>query len=175
MKKVLFGFAIALLLGGLTAFAVAWFGLFNPAASAPVSRLEERLAPWVRDRAIRKRAPRGKNPLQGRAEAVARGLLSYRQSCLICHEAPGVDLSFTGIGVGLNPPAPNLTLDAQDRPDGELAWIIGEGIRMTGMPAFKEAYTPEQIQELVAFLRHLPDITDEERRQLKQGVKVPSF
>jgi mono/diheme cytochrome c family protein len=71
------------------------------------------------------------------------------------------------IGEGLNPPATDLTLArVQDRADGELFWIVQNGIRMTGMPAFGPTHREEEIWKIVAFLRHLPEITPEEERQL---------
>jgi hypothetical protein len=72
------------------------------------------------------------------------------------------------IGQGLNPPAPELTLPrVQKRPDGELFWIVSNGIRMTGMPAFKPTHKPEEIWKIVAFLRHLEEVTPDEQKALK--------
>jgi hypothetical protein len=72
------------------------------------------------------------------------------------------------IGQGLNPGAPDLTLRrVQERSDGELFWITSNGIRLTGMPAFSPTHGENEIWQVVAFLRHLPEITDEETKQLK--------
>ncbi len=78
---------------------------------------------------------------------------------MTCHGAPGVDAS--AIGEGLNPPAPDLTLPkVQGRTDGELFWLVQNGLRMTGMPAFGPTHPEEEIWKIVAFLRHLPELTD---------------
>jgi hypothetical protein len=72
------------------------------------------------------------------------------------------------IGQGLNPGAPDLTLArVQGRTDGQLFWIVSNGIRMTGMPAFSPTHGENEIWQVVAFVRHLPEITDEETTQLK--------
>jgi mono/diheme cytochrome c family protein len=85
--------------------------------------------------------------------------------CVSCHGAPGVDAS--PVGEGLNPPAPDLTLARiQERSDGELFWLVQNGIRMTGMPAFGPTHRDEEIWEIVAFLRHLPELTPEEEKAL---------
>jgi mono/diheme cytochrome c family protein len=55
----------------------------------------------------------------------------------------------------------------QARPDGELQWIVSNGIRMTGMPAFGPSRTEEEIWQLVAALRRLPQLTDAERQELR--------
>ena len=85
-----------------------------------------------------------------------------------CHGAPGVEES--EFGEGLNPPAPDLTLPAMQRMrDGELFWVVSNGIRMTGMPAFSPTHKEDEIWKIVAFVRHLPEITKEEQQTLKAG------
>ena len=70
--------------------------------------------------------------------------------------------------MGLNPPAPDLTLpEVQTKSDGELFWIVGNGIRMTGMPAFSLTHKPDEVWKIVAFIRHLPEISADEQKVLK--------
>jgi mono/diheme cytochrome c family protein len=86
----------------------------------------------------------------------------------MCHGAPGVEES--EFGQGLNPPAPDLTLPViQKMSDGELFWIVSNGIRMTGMPAFSPTHKPEEVWKIVSFVRHLPELTDEEQKALGAG------
>ena len=53
--------------------------------------------------------------------------------------------------------------------DGELFWVVSNGIRMTGMPAFSPTHKQEEIWKIVAFVRHLPEITKEEQQILRAG------
>ena len=53
--------------------------------------------------------------------------------------------------------------------DGELYWIVSNGIRMTGMPAFSSTHTSDEIWKIVAFVRHMPELTEEEQHVLKAG------
>jgi hypothetical protein len=53
--------------------------------------------------------------------------------------------------------------------DGELYWVVANGIRMTGMPAFSPTHKPDEIWKMVAFVRHMPEITKEEQQVLKAG------
>jgi mono/diheme cytochrome c family protein len=59
----------------------------------------------------------------------------------------------------------------QHRSDGELFWIVQNGIRMSGMPAFGATHKERQIWEIVAFLRHLPSLTPEEEKALAAATK----
>ena len=140
-------------------------GLVDFSASRPPGRLEQRLATFALDRSIQRRAPRVANPVAGSHAAVAAGLVLFRTHCVACHGAPGVDP--TEAGASLNPPAPGLTLPrVQARSDGELQWIVSNGIRMTGMPAFGASRSDAEVWQLVAALRRLPRLSPEERRSL---------
>ena len=158
--------AFVLILIGAGAFVAT--GSFDVAASKPPGALEKRLAGIALDRSVAKRAPDRKNPIAGSPEVFARALRGYREMCVTCHGAPGVDPS--EIGEGLNPPAPDLTLaKVQARSDGELFWIVSNGIRMTGMPAFGPTHKEEQIWRMVAFVRHLPELSKDEEKALSEG------
>jgi len=152
----------------LLAGAALYFGMgsFNIAASDPPGRFEEALARLALNRSIARRAPLARNPVEPTVEVLGAGLSHYRENCLGCHGAPGVDAA--EYGQGLNPAAPDLTLvRVQKRSDGQLYWIVANGLRMTGMPAFSPTHKPEEIWKIVAFLRHLPELTPAEEQELK--------
>lgn len=152
-------------LGALGAGAVLAAGVVDFSASKPPGRLEQRLATFALDRSIERHAPRVANPLGRSREAAAAGLALFRTHCVACHGAPGVDP--TEAGASLNPPAPGLTLArVQARSDGELQWIVSNGIRMTGMPAFGASRSEEEVWQLVAALRRLPHLSQDERHML---------
>jgi mono/diheme cytochrome c family protein len=149
----------------IAAGTVVAAGLVDFSASSSPSRLEERLAQFALNRSIARHAPKKENPLVASPEAAAAGLLLFRAHCVSCHGAPGVDPSEEG--ASLNPPAPGLTLPrVQARPDGQLFWVVSQGIRMTGMPAFGPSRSEQEIWQLVAALRRLPRLSDGERRTL---------
>ncbi|MGH9316438.1 MAG: c-type cytochrome, partial [Thermoanaerobaculia bacterium] len=58
-----------------------------------------------------------------------------------------------------------------ERPDGELFWIVSNGLRTTGMPAFGPTHKPDEIWKIVAFLRHLPEIAPEEQKTLRSATE----
>ncbi|MFN2386372.1 MAG: cytochrome c [Thermoanaerobaculia bacterium] len=158
-------FGVLLVVAGCA--AVILTGSFNTAATVPPGKLEKQIAGFALDRSVAKRAPQRKNPFSATPEVLREGLGEYREHCLVCHAAPGVDAG--EIGSGLNPAPPDLTIPkVQARSDGELFWLTSEGIRMTGMPAFGPTESEEDIWKIVAFMRHLPELTDEEQARLRQ-------
>lgn len=165
--KFLLGVVFGVVLVALGTAAVVYTGSFNTAATIPPSRIEKRIATLALDKSVAKRAPARTNPLPATPETLREGLKEYREYCVVCHGAPGVDPG--AIGKGLNPGAPDLSLPrVQARTDAQLFWITSEGIRMTGMPAFGPTHDENEIWHMVAFLRHLPELTDEEASRLKR-------
>jgi mono/diheme cytochrome c family protein len=152
--------------GALCAGIALAAGLIDFSASKPPGRLEQRLATFALNRSIARRAAKVANPFARSPEAVAAGLALFKTHCVDCHGAPGVDP--TEAGASLNPPAPGLTLPrVQARSDGELQWIVSNGIRMTGMPGFGGSRSGEEIWQLVAAVRRLPRLSPQERRILE--------
>ena len=165
--KVIVGILIGWLLVAAVIGLICWTGSYDVAATNPPGRMEKKFAAFALNRAIQKRAPVRTNP-SSKPEDIRAGLAHYKENCLDCHGAPGVEES--EFGQGLNPPAPDLTLPAVQRMrDGELFWVVSNGIRMTGMPAFSPTHKQEEIWKIVAFVRHLPEITKEEQQLLKAG------
>jgi mono/diheme cytochrome c family protein len=153
-------------LAALCAGGVLVAGLVDFSASKPPGRLEERIARFALDRSIARHAREAVNPLAGSPAAARAGLRLFLTHCVACHGAPGFDP--TEGGASLNPPAPGLTLPrVQARPDGELEWIISNGVRMTGMPAFGPSRSKEEIWQIVAAVRRLPRLTDAEQGELR--------
>lgn len=168
--KILAGILVGWLILALAAVAVVWSGVYNVAASVPPGKLETQIATFALNQSVHRRAPVTKNPFARTPEVLRAGLAHYRENCVDCHGAPGVDVS--EFGEGLNPAAPDLTLPrVQERPDGELFWIVSNGIRTTGMPAFGPTHRPEEIWKVLAFLRHLPEITTEEQKVLRSATE----
>ena len=140
-------------------------GAINVGADVKPGLVERTVAPWARDRSVEKRAPKEKNPYAGDPAAIATGFDHYRANCVMCHGAP--DVEGAELSKGLNPPAPSLGKGENDTSDGELFWVIKHGIRMTPMPAFGPTHTDEEIWKIVAFIRHLPNLTAQERDALR--------
>ena len=109
------------------------------------------------------------NPIPNSPEAIAEGSAHWADHCFSCHANDGS--GDTVSGKHLYPPAPDMRLPAtQQLTDGELFYIIQNGIRLTGMPAWGSgsAKDEEDSWKLVHFIRHLPQITLEEKKAMEK-------
>ncbi len=133
------------------------------------SAAETVIARSVRQYAIPTKARDAKNPVEGSPKVLAGAMEHFADHCAICHGNDGKGRTL--IGKGLYPKPSDMTLDETQRlTDGELYYIIQNGVRLTGMPAFGEAGSDKQDEEswaLVSFIRHLPKLTGEEEQQMK--------
>src|ERR1700726_3872951 len=124
--------ALAALLVALYAAFVIHRGF--SAADQP-SGLERVVARAVRNLSIPSRATREKNPLPTSPEVLAEAREDFRNRCANCHGNNGTGES--NIGGNLYPKAPDLRMPAtQDLTDGEIHYIIKNGVRLTGIPAW---------------------------------------
>ncbi len=96
-----------------------------------------------------------KNPLAQNTDAVQEGQHIFMASCAMCHGTDGHAL--TGLGLAMYPPAMDMTSPhVQHWTEAELFWIIQNGVRLTGMPAWKSMISEADTWKLVAFIRALP-------------------
>jgi mono/diheme cytochrome c family protein len=97
-----------------------------------------------------------KNPLANNAATVADGKEAFSHYCGACH---GMDGQNTGVPFAdrMSPPVPSLaSKDVQAYSDGQLKWVIDNGISPSGMPASKGILSDDEIWSIVIYLRHLP-------------------
>jgi len=97
-----------------------------------------------------------KNPIATNAKSVADGKEAFTHYCVACH---GMDGQNTGVPFAdhLKPPVPSLaSADVQSYADGQLKWVIDNGIAPSGMPASKGILSDEEQWAIVIFIRHLP-------------------
>jgi mono/diheme cytochrome c family protein len=106
------------------------------------------------------------NPVAFSPEVWAQSRAHFADHCASCHGNDGSGQ--TEIGQNLFPRAPDMRLAAtQDKSDGELYWIIENGIRLTGMPAWgKGGNDDTDSWKLVHFVRHLSQLTAEQLKEM---------
>jgi mono/diheme cytochrome c family protein len=157
----------AVLVAGLWGWSVISRGF--SARDEPGS-IEAFVAVRMRRAAIPRAARDAKNPVTMSPEVLAGAMEHYADHCAICHANDGS--GNTMIGRGLYPKPPDMRqTESQGLTDGELYYIIENGIRFTGMPAFGEDSASTDNEEswaLVAWIRHLPQITNEEIAAMKK-------
>ena len=119
------------------------------------SQEETSLANAAKDVAIPLEAGKMKNPLPDTEEIVRQGQEVFLGSCAQCHAADG--RGDTTIGHNMAPPAMDLTSShVQHWSDAELFWIIQNGVRLTGMPAWKSSIADDDTWKLARFVHNLP-------------------
>jgi mono/diheme cytochrome c family protein len=97
-----------------------------------------------------------KNPLPATPDTLADGKEAFSHYCVACH---GMDGQNTGVPFAdrMSPPVPSLaSRDVQDYSDGQLKWVIDNGIWPSGMPGAKGILSDDEIWSIVVYLRHLP-------------------
>ncbi len=160
---------IAVLLVLLLA-AVVWLsGLFNNCCGArpEPSRTEALLARTLRSLSMPHNARDQKNPIAVSPEVLQKASRHFADHCASCHGNDG--RGDTPIGLHVYPRSPDMRqAGTQELTDGELYYIIHNGVRWTAMPSWGASdYDPES-WELVHFIRHLPNLTSAELHDMER-------
>lgn len=136
---------------------------------ATPTAMEAMLARNARHMAIPKDARGVRNPVAATPENIHDGRLHFADHCAICHGNDGS--GNTMIGNGLYPKPPNLREEeTQKLSDGELFWIIENGVRFTGMPAFGGTHgSQEDSWKLVTFIRQIPQLSADEVLEMERN------
>jgi hypothetical protein len=97
-----------------------------------------------------------RNPIAYSPQSVADGKQAFSHYYVACH---GMDGQNTGVPFAdtVDPPVPSLvSQDVQAYSDGQLKWVIDNGIAPSGMPAARGILSDDEQWRIVVFLRHLP-------------------
>lgn len=126
------------------------------------SRVEALMATMMRKLSIPASAKQRTNPVRLTPESQMAARAHFADHCAQCHGNDGSGQ--TEMGRNLYPKPPDMrSRITQDKSDGELFYIIQNGVRLTGMPAWGESgHDDEQSWLLVAFIRQLPRLTAED-------------
>ena len=118
-------------------------------------RAESGLAQWTKQH-ITVKGKEDRNPLPDSAQTTKNGKDAFGHYCIVCH---GLDGQNTGVpfAANLSPPVPSLaSKQVQSYTDGQLKWIIQNGIAPSGMPASHGILNDDEVWSIVVYLRHLP-------------------
>lgn len=144
-------------LGLFVAGGIIFSGLFNVAATEQDSKPLTWVLVTTREASIKLHA-RDIQPVS--LEGAARrdnGFRIYRAECAMCHTPVG--RKPTAMAVGFNPQAPGFGEGSDDMSPTELFWATKNGIRFTGMPAWKPSLSDQEVWDVVAFVMTLPEMS----------------
>ena len=148
-------------------------GIYNISAMTPHSKLTMWMMNTVRNNSIEHNANNNlKTPNLSDTSLVKMGFIHYREMCVGCHGAPGIEQS--EIGKGLYPNPPKLSTIVNHWTPQQLFWITKNGLKMTGMPAFAPTHSDDMIWAIVAFTEKLSTLTKEQYQILDNETKGES-
>lgn len=160
---LLVGIIISGIVGGL--FGLSMVG---KKAVVPPSELEAHVVNYLKTLKI----PEAASPavlLENSEENLLEGGEHYNHHCAVCHDLEGdADSDFAE---AFNPPVADLASEEVQRySDGQLKWIVDNGIRFTGMPGWKNIIDETTQWKIVQYMRALAD--PEKAEQLEAELKA---
>lgn len=167
-RHFLAGIATTVFASGLIGLLVVWSGAIDVSGATSGGRVDAFLR-YAAKQSIARHAPHDTNPFMNDASVLPSGLAHFKANCGACHAGSAVDLR-AEFAHGLNPSPPSLTsAEVSALSDGEIFWVVSNGIRGTGMPGFAPTHSAEEIWKIVSFVRHLPELSANERKSLQEG------
>jgi mono/diheme cytochrome c family protein len=159
------GIVVVVALGGLIFLKTGANGF--SARSVP-SSFETFAAQRARSMAMPAAAKNRPNPVAGSKEVLDEAMAHWADHCAVCHGNDGAGQ--VEMGRGMYPHAPDMRKEStQKLSDGELFYIIENGIRLSGMPAWGGGEDDEEDSwKLVQFIRHLPELSAAELAQMER-------
>jgi mono/diheme cytochrome c family protein len=164
----------ALLLIALIVLLIAGAGVFLTtraegfSAREKPTRMEVAVAQLARSMSLPRDVQFETNPVPDSGEVEAEARAHWADHCAVCHSNDGS--GDTEMGRGMYPPPPDMRQPGtQQKSDGALFYVIENGTRLSGMPAWGGAgHDPRDSWKLVRFVRHLPLLTAEEKKQMEK-------
>jgi mono/diheme cytochrome c family protein len=131
------------------------------------SAMEAYVAKTARKLSIPASERDAKNSFAPTAEVLSEARAHFADHCAICHGNDGSGK--TEIGQNLYPKTPDMRQsETQNLTDGQMYYIIHNGIRLTGMPAWGGPDKDNDTWRLVLFIRHLPQMNPQEMKEMEQ-------
>lgn len=154
MGKFIAGIIVALICIAVGAWVYMHYGYLNLAADSRVPAVESFYVRGMVDAWADRHAPKVSNPLQPTDATMIEGVRLYKANCTVCHGDPGMPVA--SVGRGLYPKAPQFLKHAPDDMEDRVTFqIIKHGISRTGMPAWGEILSDQQIWQLTTFLKNV--------------------
>jgi thiosulfate dehydrogenase len=153
MRNFVLGIVITilvLLIGGL---GLALLGFLPTRANTAPPPMEVHIAMSALDNSVERHAPRTNNPVPPTDENLIEGLKIYTMNCALCHG--GIDRQPSTLANSFYPPPPNLILHPQDDAEWHVFYVIRNGVRYSGMPAWDKTLSEPDIWKLTAFLTRI--------------------
>jgi mono/diheme cytochrome c family protein len=171
MKRFLLHALMLAAFAAAAALAFVWSGLYDISATDQHLRPTYRAIKATMERSVERRAKDIEVPPLGDPAQLRRGFALFRAHCVQCHGAPGV--APEPFALALRPLATPLARTGLDRSPGYIYWVVKNGIKMTGMPAWEFRMDERDLWATVAFVKHLPSLAPQQYGALQAPAPDP--
>jgi thiosulfate dehydrogenase len=163
---------VAILAAGVAVYFMA--GIAPAATTAAPMPLEHFFAKSALRARISRESPKSV-PITADETTYLEGVRVYREDCAVCHGLPGVPQS--AIAKGLFPKAPQLFKGkgVTDDEPGETYWKVANGIRLTGMPGFRQSLSEREAWQVTLLLAHADALSNPVLSALTASVEQPNI
>jgi mono/diheme cytochrome c family protein len=150
MRNFVLGVILTIVVLVLVVLGLALLGFLPTRANTPEPKIERQVAMSALDNSVERHAPRTNNPVPPTDENLIAGMKIYTMNCALCHG--GIDRQPSTLEKSFYPPPPTLILEPDDDPEWHIHYVIHNGVRYTGMPAWDKTLSEEDIWKVTAFL-----------------------
>ena len=158
---------VAALAAVLIAAAVIYSGVYNLAATTPHPPYLTHILHYTFRRAVQHQADQDPPADLNESSRVAVGATHFAQVCANCHGAPGIGQS--PIALAMTPRPPSLQKQIAELNDREIFWVLKHGVKYSAMPGWPTQVRDDEIWNMVAFVRKLPNMRYDQYRALAFG------
>lgn len=141
---------VVLILGGL---GFALLGFFPTNANTTPPQWEAHIAMSAVDASADRHAAHANSPVLPTDDNLKDGMKIYTMNCSGCHGK--LDRKPEPFGNSFYPPAPQLIMNPPDDPDWHTHYVVRNGIRYTGMPAWEKVLSDDDVWKVTIFLSHI--------------------
>jgi thiosulfate dehydrogenase len=174
MRNFILGIVVTLavlILGGL---GFGLLGFFPSNANAEPPKFERHVAMSAVDAFVERHAAHVNSPVVSTDQNLIDGMKIYTMNCAVCHGT--MDLKPASLGNSFYPPPPQLILHPPDDPDWQTHFVVRNGIRYTGMPAWDKTLSDDDMWKVTIFLSHIGKLPPAAQEYWKSayGVSPPA-
>ena len=158
MKAFILGLILGLIVVPMGVYMYFSTGRAPVATSAQAMPFEKMLAKMALHARLDKEMPKSV-PIPADESNFAAGAQVYRQNCSVCHGVPGQPESSIAKGMFPFPPQLFKGKGVTDDPAQETYWKVSGGIRMTGMPSFRETLSDREMWQVSVLLANADKVS----------------
>jgi mono/diheme cytochrome c family protein len=128
------------------------------AVTAPEMPLERKFASMALHRYLDK-LPHPNPPVPQEEATFLAGAKVYKEHCAVCHGLPGEPKSVIAAGMFPSPPQLFHGVGVTDDEPWETYWKVANGMRMSGMPGFKDRLSDTQMWQVSVLVKNADKIS----------------